>query len=264
MAITTLDGYIAAPKQTVAITRNSAIAAVLYTRTSGYNLAGNPGAGVLAGTSTTAGVLVTSNTAGFPRILDRGAVKYYLTKVSSVNTIATNVIVQDLLYKAGGYTFNANVTLSAQPSIAGRVPDGTDFTGVSLYFECVTAFTGIPTITVTYTNQDGVAGRTTGATSLTIAPVVGKVIPLPLQSGDSGIQRINSVVATVATAGTFNLQLVRDLFITRLPVPNYSSTDGLDKTGMVEVFQTSALNVVVQPDLASTGVQSTFLEISAG
>ena len=133
-----------------------------------------------------------------------------------------------------------------------------------MYFECVTAFTGIPTVTVTYTNQDGVAGRTTGAFSLGVAPVVAKLVKIPLQAGDSGVQKIESVVATVATVGTFNLLLVRDLWIGRIPIANGAVMDGFDKTGLTEIYQTSALNFIPQADGTSSGLISGFVEVASG
>jgi hypothetical protein len=263
MAITTLDGYVASNRQILTFSRSATIIGTAAVRSSMYHLAGNPGAGTLAGTSTTAGVLVTSSTAGFPTIKDTGAANYYLSRVAFTNSVISNVIVQDLLYKAGAYSFNSNVTLSAQPSIAGRVPGGA-YGGIDMYFECVTAFTGIPTVTVTYTNQDGVAGRTTGAFSLGVAPVVGKLVKLPLQAGDSGVQKVESVVATVATVGTFNIQLVRDIWIGRLPITNGSVLDGFDKTGLTEIYQTSALNFLPQADGTSSGLIGGFVEIASG
>lgn len=63
---------------------------------------------------------------------------------------------------------------------------------------------GSQSIAVTYTNQDGVTGRTTGTIAATgVAPIVGRMLQLPLQAGDTGVQKIESVTSTVSTAGTF-------------------------------------------------------------
>jgi hypothetical protein len=262
MAITTLDGYIAANKQVMTISRLSSTTNVSAFRQSIYNLLGDPGAGVLAGTNTANGVLITSATPGFPRI-DVTTGKYYLSRVNLTNNVSCNIIIQDLILKAGAYSFNSNVVLNAKPDISTRVPNGTDYSGVDMYFECVTAFTGVPVVTVTYTNQDGVAGRSTGAFSLVTAPIVGRLNKLPLQSGDSGVQSVDSVLCTTATVGTFNIQLVRDLYIGRIPLVNGSLAVGLDSLGLPEIFPTSALNLVVQPDGAATGVSVGLLEIAS-
>jgi hypothetical protein len=263
MAITTLDGYIASTKQIIQYSRPTAITATSFGRSSIYQSTGVPGTGVLAGTDTTSGVLVTSSTAGFP-LINTTSGSYYLTRIGMASNVASNITIQDLIYKAGAYNFNANTTLSSQPSISSRVPGGTDYTNVSIWFEAVTAFTGTPTITITYTNQSGVTGRSTGAFSLGVAPIVGRLVQIPLQAGDTGVQKIESIVGTVATAGTFNIQLVRDIFTFRVNVANMNQTFGLDSTGMSEIFQTSALNVVVQPDAASTGIIGGYLEVASG
>ena len=263
MAILTLDQYIASNKQLINYYKTVSIAATAATRTSIYQSAGSPGAGTLAGANLTSGTLITAGTVGFPLITTYTG-SYYLSRVSLSNSVSSNIIIQDLIYKAGSYAFNAAQTLTTQPSISGRVPGGTDYSGVSMYFECVTAFTGIPTLTVTYTNQSGVAGRTSGAVSLGVAPIVGKLVALTLQAGDTGVQKVESVTCTVATVGTFNILLVRDLYMGRIPLLNGSVSEGLDRVGLPEIFLTSALNVVSIPDGAASGVPSGYFEIASG
>ena len=59
MAITTLDGYIGARKIIVVQKKTASITSVAQQITSPFAAAGIPGAGVLAGTSTAAGVVPT-------------------------------------------------------------------------------------------------------------------------------------------------------------------------------------------------------------
>lgn len=264
MAITSLDGYIAAPKQILNIHRTASVVTAANTPFSTYQATGTPGAGVLAGTSTTAGALITSSTAGFPKIQDTGLPKYYISRASYSSTVAQGLQLYDLIYKAGAYSFNANVTLSAQPSIAGRVPGGTDYSGTVLMYEAVTASTGIQTVTVTYTNQDGVAGRTTGAVSVGVASTVGRRLFLPLQSGDKGVQKIDTVVGTGPIAGTFNILIARSLHYSRAIIANSPTTQGIDQIGLPEIFQTSALDIVSITDGAGTGALYSIIEIASG
>jgi hypothetical protein len=226
--------------------------------------AGNPPAGTLAGTSTAAGVVPTSADAGFPFIRPFGAGKTgYLAKVEFAGTQAGRMRLCDMLFKAGAYNFNALTTLAAQPSYSGRLP-GTDYKGTELWFECVTAFTGSLTLTVNYTNQDGTTGRSTGAIVVGV-PAANRLFQLPLQSGDSGIQKIESVTATVATVGTFNLLVVRPLWMGR----NVFAADfgavyshGPDKTDLPIVFDTSALfTMFISDGNSNTGTQGVALAI---
>lgn len=265
MAISTLDGWIAAAKQYISMAKTASRTTVAAAWFSVFDLAGNPGAGTLAGTSTTAGVVPTDATAGTPLInAFGGAATGYLSQVDFGNTVPCRMKLFDMLFKAGAYAFNANTTLSAQPSYSSRVPGGTDYTDTQIWIECVTAFTGNMTVAVTYTNQSGTTGRTTGTVATGVAPTVGRMIQLPLQAGDTGVQKIESVVATVATVGTFNVLVLRPLWSGRVKVANDGDVHGLDKTAMPVVYADSALVLAVNADSTSTGVPELEFVIANG
>ena len=264
MALSTLDGLIAAPRQGLTIRKTASVTAVAAQITAVHQAAGNPGAGVLAVGNTENGLVPTDATAGFPLINAFGAgAKGYIAALEFLNTVACNLILYDRLFHAGAYAFNANTTLASQPSFASRVPGGTDFTGLELWVEAVTAFTGNLSINVGYRNQAG-ADVSTGVIATGIAPAIARVIPLPLAAGDSGIQRINSVVATVATVGTFNLVVVRRLATMRVLAANTGDCWGFDRTGLAEVFADSALCLAVQPDSTATGLPYVGFDIANG
>jgi hypothetical protein len=265
MAITTLDQYIAAASQRVGMLKTASRTAIAAAPFSVVDLAGNPGAGVLAGTNTANGVVPTDALAGYPVInAFGGAATGYLANVTFGNTVACRLSIYDCLFKAGAYAFNANVALTAQPSYAARVLGGTDFTNTEIWIEAVTAFTGNQTVTVTYTNQAGVTGRTTGAVATGVAPTIGRMIMLPLQAGDTGVQKIESVVSTVSTVGTFNVLVLRRLWSGRVRSANDGDTNDFLKTGMPVLFADSALYLVVQPDSTATGIPELQLEIING
>ncbi len=255
MAITTFDGFIASAKQNVSqvktVTRTSVSAAWF----SLFDLAGNPGAGVLAGASTTVGIVPTDATAGFPTIhAFGGGSTGHLAQVDYGSTVACRMRLYDMLFKAGAYAFNANVTLATQPSFSSRVPGGTDFTDTQIWIEAVTAFTGNLSIAVTYTNQTGVSFKTTGTVATGTTPTLGRMIQLPLQSGDTGVQKIDSVVATGSTAGTFNVLVMRPLWGGRVKAVNDGDVHDLAKTGMPIVYDNSALYLTIAADGTSTGI----------
>ena len=265
MTISTLDQYIAAASQRVGLIKTASRPSVAAIPFSVFDLAGNPGAGTLAGTSTTAGVVPTDATAGFPTInAFGGGATGYIGNVTFGNTVASRMRLFDLLWKGGAYAFNAAVTLSAQPSYSGRVLGGTDFTNTEIWLECVTAFTGNLSIAVTYTNQDGVTGRTTGTIATGVAPTVGRMLQLPLQAGDTGVQKIESVTSTVATVGTFNVLVMRRLWEGRCRLANDGDTHDFLKTGMPQIFADSALFLQVIADSTSTGIPEVQLEIVNG
>ena len=265
MTISTFDGYIAAPKQDVPFVKTASrttIAAALFSL---FDLAGNPGAGTLAGSNTANGLVPTDATTGCPPInAFGGGATGYLTLADYASSVASRIRIFDMLFKAGAYAFNANTTLASQPSYASRVPGGTDFTGTKIFIEAVTAFTGNMSVAVTYTNQAGTAGRTTGTVATGTAPTVGRLIELPLQAGDSGVQKIESVVATVATVGTFNVLVLRYLDSCRIKIANDGDTKGLDRTGMPQIFADSALYMAISADSTSSGLPDCEFQIANG
>ena len=265
MAITTLDQYIAAASQRVTINKTGSVTAVALMSTQVLQAAGNPGAGTLAGTNTAAGVVPDDTVAGFPSInAFGGGATGYIAGISFGGTVASRISLFDCLFKAGAYAFNAATTLASQPSYSARVLGGTDFTNTEIWIEAVTAFTGNQSIAVTYTNQSGTTGRTTGTIATGVAPIVGRMLQLPLQAGDTGVQKIESVTSTVSTVGTFNVLVLRRLWSGRVIAANFGDAHDFLKTGMPQIFDTSALMAVVQPDSTATGLFELVAEIVNG
>lgn len=262
--ITSLDLYIASAKQRVQWMRSATRATIAASWFSLFDVAGQPGAGTLAGTSTAAGVVPTSSTAGCPTInAFGGSATGRLSKVEFGCSIACRLSIYDLLFKAGAYTFNASQALSAQPSYSARVP-GTNYAGLEIWCEQVTAATGNQAVNVTYTNQAGTAGQTTGAVGIGAAQTVGRMWQLPLAAGDSGVQMITNVVGSVATVGTFNVLVLRPLWSGRVRIANDGDVHDLLKTGMPQVFATSALYWLTNTDSNSSGFPEMSVEIANG
>ena len=255
MAITSFDpGLVAAAKQYASMVRTATRLAAASSWTSVIDLAGSPGAGVLAGTSTTVGVVPVAGQTGFPSInaFGGGAIGY-LAQMDFGSSVAGRIKLFDLLWKGGAYAFNAAVTGQTPTSFSSRVPGGTDFTDTQLWYEQVTASTGVPSANVTYTNQTGTAGKTTGVTAMPAAMAIGRCQQLPLAAGDSGLQGVTGVAATVATVGTFNLLVVRPIWSGRVRLVNDGGVHGPLETGMPIIYPTSALMMLINPDGTSTG-----------
>lgn len=263
MAISTFDGLIAAPKQSVSWVKTTARTSVATSWFSVFDVAGSPGAGTLAGTSTTAGVVPTDTTVGCP-VIDAfgGGATGYLMHVDFGNTVSCRIKLFDMLWKGGAYAFNASQALTAQPSYASRMPGGS-FADTQIWLEQVTAGTGVQNVAVTYTNESGTGSRSTG-TVATAANIVGRMWQLPLQAGDTGVQKIDNVVGSVATAGTFNILVLRPLWSGRVKVANDGDVHDLTKTGMVQVFADSALTFLINADSTSTGTPEIEFTIANG
>lgn len=265
MAVATLDELIAARKQQVNLIKTASRTAVAAVPFSVFDQAGTPGAGTLAVGNTAAGIVPTDATNGYPAIdpFDSGQ-NGYIAGIDFGNTVACRMMLYDTLFSAGAYAFNANVNLASQPSFASRVPDGDDFKGLEIWIEAVTAFTGNLSVAVGYTNALGVTGRSTGTVGTGAALIVGRMHRLPLQVGDDGVSRIDSVVASVATAGTFNVHVMRRLWSGRVIAANAGDTHDFLKTGLPMIYDTSALRLVVQPDSTATGIPDVVANIAIG
>lgn len=276
MAIVSLDGYIASAKQRIGITKTAARTTVATIPFSVFDVAGNPGAGTLAGTSTSAGVVPTDATAGCP-IIEFTSGTGYLSRIEFASSVASRLSIFDMLYKAGAYSYAAGTTtLSSQPVFSQRCPDypgsGSVFGARNeIWIEVVTAMTGATAwaVRVTYTNQNGTAGRSSvvSANQAAAALTVGKMFQLALQSGDTGVQKIESVIVTNtgATAGSFNVLVLRPLWTSgRVRTANDGDVHGIMKTGMPIVYGDSALYLQVAADSTSSGIPSINLEIASG
>lgn len=274
MAITTFDpGFIGSAKQYLAWVKTAARTTVATGWFSLFDLAGNPGAGTLAGTSTTAGVVPTDATAGCP-VIDAfgGGATGYLAQVDFGCSVACRMKLFDMVFKAGAYGFAAGTTnLSAQPSYSARMPNGS-YKSTQIWIEVTTAFvTGTAwQVQVTYTNQDGTTGRTgvilpaTAAAGLT----VGRMYQLALQAGDSGVQKIESVIVTnggtAMTAGNFNVLVLRPLWSGRVKIANDGDVHDLAKTAMPVVFTDSAIIGCISTDSTSSGIPEMEFVIANG
>jgi len=275
MAIATLDQYIGAVKQRVQLVKTVSRTALAVTPFSVFDLAGQPGAGTLAGTSTAAGVVPTDVTAGHPTI-NFTTGDTYLSRVEYYGSILCRLALYDMVFKAGAYSFaGATTTLSGQPNISSRCPDypgsGVIFgNGMEIWVEVSTAFaTGNSwQVRVTYTNYEGVTGRSTIISPVNAAATLtlGRMFQLPLQAGDSGVQTIESVIVTnggtAMTAGAFNILILRPLWFNRVPVANSGSIDDMLKVGLPKVYNDSAFFLQVQPDSTATGFPNVTIELA--
>lgn len=265
MTITTQDGLVAALAggQSIIFTKASRTT-VAFGVFSTFDLTGQPGAGVLAGTSTTVGVVPTAGTVGCPPInAFSGANAGYLAGLTFGSTVASRLRLCDMVFKAGAYGFGAGTTaLATQPSYAARMP-GSDYKSTEIWIEVTTAFvTGTAwQAQVTYTNQDGTAGKSTvilpamAAAALTL----GRMYKFDLAAGDTGVQKIESVIVTnggtAMTAGAFNVLVLRPIIQNlRVPLAGFGDVLGSDKTLLEDLFAASALVVQVAADSTASGV----------
>ncbi len=199
--------------------------------------AGEPGPGVAPTTS----VSCTSATTGAIPFVNAGTGKLLITRVigtpSSNATFAGTVMLYDRLNHSGGLsgTSTSAQTTNLPTAALTRYTEGD---GVMAAIEIYTAVGGTATtLTASYTNQDGTAGRTSqsinfGSTGNDNAQAL-RFFPLPLQSGDSGVKSVESVTlaASTGTVGNFGVVLYKPLHYLEVPY-KFSDQDSFF-TGML-------------------------------
>jgi hypothetical protein len=270
MAITTADGWFAAARQKAQIRKSGALTTVAGILFSTWDVAGNPGAGSLAIGNTTTGVVPTDLTAGAPLLNAFGGGNVgYLAGGRFRSSVAGGLTVVDRLWHAGSVPMNSLATTSfaAQPAITQRLPGGDDYTNTEIWLEFNAAVSATATtIAVGYTNEAGTTGRTTGATASLSGYTTRRLEVLPLQAGDKGVRKIDSITVggTVATTGSVNVLLVRRLADFDVRVANGLDAQAWDLIGAPAVFADSCLFEALQPDGTSGGVSTLGLDIING
>jgi hypothetical protein len=116
-------------------------------------------------------------------------------------------------------------TVATAQTVGGALTRSTGGAGneiwVEIYSQIGSSAVGV---TASYTNQAGTSGRTTQATAIgsTGFREAQRVIKLPLQAGDTGVQAVASVTlaGTTGTAGDFGITIARPIAL--VPTPSIS------------------------------------------
>lgn len=148
------------------------------------------------------------------------------------------------------------------------LPRYADGDGVMMMPITTAARTGGQQFVVSYTNQDGVSGRTSATVTQNTSTLVGTVTGsntatanasnpfIPLQSGDSGVRSIESVTMLGSDVGLFSIILVKPLAqITFREITVPFEKDFLQYgSDMPRIYDDAFLNMVVLPlgSLSST------------
>lgn len=269
MAITTLLGFQNSVKWRASIAKTSTMAVANAWETLLADSGDPSGLSLTLAVTANGAVPTDATTTAYPTIPTLSANNYYLSRIYNAllaaNAVSNDVfLLYDRLFHCGSYAFNASQTLSSQPSYLGRLYNGS-YVGLELWVEIATAMTGALSVTITYTNQDGVTGRTTGAFSLPSDAVAGRAFRIPLQSGDTGVQKIESVTGTVASAGTFNVVVVRPLYMhCQAGLSRRESFVGINLLGFPRIFHDSALALFRRSTSTSACTSNMEIEIVSG
>lgn len=184
---------------------------------------GNIPTTVLAPDNTTQGALGQASPGG-------GRTQYLLGAHGIANQGGT-ILLYDRLLQIGGLSG----TVTTAQTVGGAITRNTGGVGNQIWVEINTLIgvTGT-TITAAYTNQAG-AAKTTQATAIgnTNLREVQRMIPLPLASGDTGVQSVTSatLAGTTGTAGDFGVVLMRPI----LSLPIVQAGIGVTRNLLTEI-----------------------------
>lgn len=192
--------------------------------------------------------------------------KKFLRKLMvTTSTAAAAVTPMKLLDYIGFYGFIDESVLDEQfLDNTAPLPRHVDGAGVQLMPVVVAGQTGGQPFTVSYTNQDGVAGRVTGSVRMSTQVVNGTILCsqnggatyphagpfLPLQTGDTGVRSVQSVtIGGTGDVGLFALVLVKPLAsISLYEITAASETDYLLDAATLPVIEDDAyLNFIAMP-----------------
>lgn len=254
MAITTLDALIAAYPGQLKPYYKSIAATTSGTWSSLWTDPGQPGAGATPATG--AGAAPTDATAGAIPFDNPGSPNIsYLSKFSGWVAQQGIFVLYDRLVHTSGLS---GTSTSAQTVNSTALSRWTDGVGVECWIEVYTVLgTTAATATVSYTNQAGTAGRT-GTGSIPISMAAKRMIPIALQSGDSGVRSVETVTLSVSTGsvGDFGVTLLRRLESLSVQATNIGSHGDLFTVAMPQIADDACLTTMFLGTATSSSVQT--------
>jgi hypothetical protein len=162
------------------------------------------------------------------------------------------------MFRSPGMPGAATVNSVALPARATGADD------VELWLEIYTALgaSAVATVTASYTNSAGVAGRTaTLVGGLPASSIAGRTFQMSLQSGDTGVQSVQSVTlgSSSGTAGAFGMVMRRGLVFGNVSVANTGWTQGYAETDLQIVQDDACIEVICLASATTSGtIQANF------
>lgn len=273
MAITTLDGVIAGMRPPVNLAKSVTATLVAGLPSSLWAIGGAPGAG--AYDATLNGVVLSSSSAlvtGQIPHYDPTSGNSYLARLTAAVNQSGTLLLLDRIWHNGGYTITINTAQSiTSPAWPSRCPtSGTDDTatttglGVMLALEVSAAVgAGTPTITISYTNSAGTAGRTaTNVIATSASAATGTTYFIGLQAGDVGVRSVQSLTLSATwTSGTINLVAFRILAALEVSQANVSTAIDAVTSGMPRIYNGAVPYLVFVPSTTTAATLSgTYIE----
>jgi hypothetical protein len=260
MAFTSLDNLVAALPGQIEPYTKSTVTSVAGGYQSLWNATGQPGAGVIAISQLTTGVIPTSATAGGFSYTNNGggAATTNVARLSANSSSAGTLVLYDRLWHGGSFTaVNGSISITNPTTTPNRLygPSANYYQGFELWFEVASALsaTGV-TITVTYV--DGIGG--TGLTATSVIPasaILGRMFPF-VMANQNGIQYITALSGSAGPTGTFNLVILQRLIEAPMAVVGVPAALDFAGCGFPLVKNSACLAMFMVCNAVTTGTLS--------
>lgn len=187
---------------------------------------------------------------------------YVLGGSANSELFLSAVWIIDRLSHQGGLVANTTATQTTNLPTAA-LTRYTNGIGVMIGITIYSSFTLTTTISLTYTNQSGVNGRTSPA--IAFSGNIGNFYVVPLQQGDTGVRSVESVTLAAASAnvGNFGIMLFKPVCMLASPFRDrllYVSNfiNGNFVGGIPSITDNSCITALLRhPSTASTTTFST-------
>lgn len=187
----------------------------------------------------------------------------YLTALEMAASVNHTHQFFDVLWVNSGIVVTTTTLQAiASPALPARDINGTtDGEGCMIALLFVAAATNAAAIanaTVTYTNSDGVAGRTAtlaaiAGSQIPATPVIGTLVWFNLQAGDTGVRSVQGItLGTSLVTGTVSLMITRDIATMGTSIPNVSTPKQLAAPGVRLYNGTCALHSILASAATAT------------
>lgn len=209
----------------------------------------------------------SAESSGFPKwSAAAGGQQNYIGGMGVVMANAGSLHVYDLCWACSGLSGNTNAAQSVV-GFSGLPARHTGGAGLEIWVGCSSAIGATAhNVTVSYTNQAGVAGRTTISTAGIASMPANRMYQLPLQAGDTGVQSIQSMTlsASSGAAGNLWLMILERYIGVGCPVPNVLVPMDFAATRMASPGDEACLLFVHQGTTTSSGIILGQLDIIQG
>lgn len=188
----------------------------------------------------------------------------YLTEVNMAASVNHTHVLFDVLWVNSGLVVTTTTaqTITMGSALPARDLNGTtngEGCGIALLFTTASTLAAVGSnLTVSYTNSDGVAGKTATLTAIVgsqvpATPVVGTLVWFNLAAGDRGVRSIQSItLGTSMLTGTISLMITRDIATIGTTIPNVNAQKIIGTPGIRLYNGTCMLHSVLSSATTAT------------